>query len=53
MKTGYIFEPKVPIWVYIGGLWNGKYWYFLWTFGTHMAIWYILWTFGTFCGHLV
>jgi hypothetical protein len=29
----YILRPKIPIWVYFGGLWSGKRWYILWSFG--------------------
>jgi hypothetical protein len=29
----FIFMPKIPIWVYFGGSWNGKCWYILWQFG--------------------
>jgi hypothetical protein len=25
----FIFIPKIPIWVYFGGPWNGKCWYSL------------------------
>jgi hypothetical protein len=25
----YIFMPKLPIWIYFGGSWNGKRWYIL------------------------
>jgi hypothetical protein len=25
----FIFKPKIPIWVYFGGPWYGKCWYFL------------------------
>jgi hypothetical protein len=56
----YIFKPKIPIWVNIGGPWNGKCWYILWLYGildSHLEyltdIWYILWPFGTFCNNLV
>jgi hypothetical protein len=24
----FILRPKIPIWVYFGGPWNGKCWYF-------------------------
>jgi hypothetical protein len=44
----YIFKLKIPIWVNIGGPWNGKGWYILWPFGIcygHL--------FGILCGHLV
>jgi hypothetical protein len=57
----YIFIPKVQIWMYFGGPWNGKCWQILWVFGIfkaiwyiiHKAIWYILWLFVIFYGHLV
>jgi hypothetical protein len=42
----YIFKPKIPIWVYLGGPWNGKCWYFL-------VIWNILQPFVISYGHLV
>jgi hypothetical protein len=43
----YIFEPKIPIWVKLGGSCNG-----IWS--TYFKdIWYILWQFGIFCGILV
>jgi hypothetical protein len=42
----YIFKPKIPIWVNLGGPWNGKGWYIVRIFGicyghlVHvMAIW--------------
>jgi hypothetical protein len=44
----YVFKPKIPIWVNIGGPWNGKVWY---TYS--VDIWNILWTFGIFYGRLV
>jgi hypothetical protein len=28
-----IFLPKIPIWVYFGGPWNGKCWYISGPFG--------------------
>jgi hypothetical protein len=44
----YIFIPKIPIWVNIGRLWNGKFWYItlpfsiLYSYEEYvMAIWYI------------
>jgi hypothetical protein len=56
----YIFKPNIPIWVYFGGLKNGKCWFILCAFGifdSHLvylvAIGYILWPLGTFCGRLV
>jgi hypothetical protein len=36
-----VFIPKFSIWVYFGGLWNGK------------KCWYILGKFGIFYGHSV
>jgi hypothetical protein len=51
----FLFEPKIPIWVNLGGYCNGRCWYILWPFGQlsgHlaylMAIWYMLHRFGTF-----
>jgi hypothetical protein len=48
-----ILRPKIPIWVYFGGPWNGKCWYILWPFGiiydhlvNYMAVWYCMWSFG-------
>jgi hypothetical protein len=34
LPDGFILTPKIPIWVYFGGYWNGKYWYILRPFGT-------------------
>jgi hypothetical protein len=34
LPDGIISYQKIPIWVYFGGPWNGKYWYILWQFGT-------------------
>jgi hypothetical protein len=49
----FIFKPKIPIWVYFGGPWNGKCWYILWPFCIiydhlvkYMAVWYSMWSFG-------
>jgi hypothetical protein len=55
----FIFRPKISIWVYLGGPWNGKchlvwfmtnwcnicmtIWYSLWSFGIHFPFWYV-WT---------
>jgi hypothetical protein len=50
----FIFVPKIPIWVYFGGPWNGECWCILWTFGQFyrqmiyfITIWYtyfvVLW----------
>jgi hypothetical protein len=54
------FIPKIPIWVFFGGSWNGKccyifwpcgilydHWYILWAFGHFVLIWYIFPSFGT------
>jgi hypothetical protein len=50
----YIFKPKIPIWVFIGGPWNGKCLYILQSFGRHsLCIWYILCSFGIFFPVLV
>jgi hypothetical protein len=56
----FIFVPKIPIWEYLGGPWNGQFgifyghleyfagiWYTLWQFGIPS-----LWSFGIVCGHL-
>jgi hypothetical protein len=58
---GIIFIPKIPIWVYLRGPWNGKCWYVLWPFGiccvapcgmcTDMYIVCVR-PFVIFCGHL-
>jgi hypothetical protein len=55
-----IFDPKIPIWIYFGGPWNGTCWHFLWPLGTfyghlvyYEAIWYIMGPFGILWGHLV
>jgi hypothetical protein len=37
--------PKLPIWIYFGGPWNGKRWYMYF-----IAIWNILWSFVKFFG---
>jgi hypothetical protein len=42
-----IFKPKIQIWAYFGGPWNGKCWYILWQF------WKILQLFRIYYGHLV
>jgi hypothetical protein len=51
----YIFKPKIPLWVNIGGTCNGRFWFILLPFGLlycHLvyftAIWSILCPFGTF-----
>jgi hypothetical protein len=51
----YIFKPKIPIWVFFGGLWESQCWYTLWPFGIFnnclvcfVAIRYIFWSFGEF-----
>jgi hypothetical protein len=40
----FLLRPKLPIWVYFGGPWNGKYF---------MSIWNILQLWDIFNGHLV
>jgi hypothetical protein len=54
------FQTKIPNWVNFGGLYIGKCWYIVWSFGTFyrhlgyvMAIWYILGQFGIFFPVLV
>jgi hypothetical protein len=56
----FIFKPKIPILVNIGGSCNGRYRYILWSFGRFchnlvyfVAIWFILWSFGIFFPVLV
>jgi hypothetical protein len=43
----FILRPKIQIWVYLGGPWNGKCWYVLRQFGVisdqYMAVWCSLW----------
>jgi hypothetical protein len=46
----FILRPKIPIWVYFGGPWNGKCWYILRSFDIiydnlvkYMAVWYSFW----------
>jgi hypothetical protein len=60
VATWHIFEPKIPIWVNLGGSCKEGCWSILWPFGPfygHLvyfkAIWSILRPFGLFCGHLV
>jgi hypothetical protein len=46
----FIFKPKIPLWVNLGGSCNGKCWYILWPlclFYGHLAF---LWSFGIFYG---
>jgi hypothetical protein len=57
---GFVFKPKIPIWVNFGGYWNGKCWYILCPFGLFygnlvyfVVIWSILWPFGIFFPVLV
>jgi hypothetical protein len=48
----YIFNPKIPIWVYVGMEMVGTFWghleyiaaiwYILWQFGNLVAIWYVV-----------
>jgi hypothetical protein len=33
----FIFIPKITIWVYFGGHWNGKCWYILWPLGIFLS----------------
>jgi hypothetical protein len=42
----YIFMPKIPMSLYLGGIWNGKYWYVLMSFGNYYSH---LVDFSTFC----
>jgi hypothetical protein len=52
----YIFKPKITIWVYFGGAWNGKVWYSLTkvlNLEYFTAVRYILWQFGILCDRLV
>jgi hypothetical protein len=51
----FVFKPKIPIWINLGGSCNGKFWNILCPFGLFyghlkyfMAIWYILRPFGIF-----
>jgi hypothetical protein len=34
----YHLKPKIPIWVNFGGLWSGKNWYILLTFGIYYGL---------------
>jgi hypothetical protein len=56
----FVFKPKIPIWVFFGGPWIGKYLCILWPFGIFygdlgyfVTILYILCSFGTFFPVLV
>jgi hypothetical protein len=56
----FVLKPKIPIWINLGGSFNGKSWYILWPVGLFyghwkyfMAIWYSLWSFGIFLHVLV
>jgi hypothetical protein len=51
----YIFIPKIPIWIYIGGPWNVKCWCILWPPGIFRAIFgiHIFWPFGRIYIYLV
>jgi hypothetical protein len=54
----FVFIPKIPIRVYFGVLWNGKYsscyTYILYHHFEHFtAVWYILFQIGIVCSHLV
>jgi hypothetical protein len=35
VARGFLFRPKLPIWVYFGGPWNGKCCYIFWSFGIY------------------
>jgi hypothetical protein len=48
----YIFKPKIPILVYLGGPWSENFTYFCGHWEYLTAIWNILLPFGTFCGYL-
>jgi hypothetical protein len=55
-----IFLTKIPILVYVGVPWNGKFWYILWPFRIfygHLMLYHcpflILLSFGTFFSGLV
>jgi hypothetical protein len=43
----FLFRPKIPIWVYFGGPWNGKFWYIciFWSFGIFYDHWVYFWAF--------
>jgi hypothetical protein len=49
----FIFKPKIPNWVNVGGSCHGRFWYILGSFGKFTghfvyfkAIWNILWPIG-------
>jgi hypothetical protein len=35
LPDGIFSNQKIPIWVNFGGAWNGKGWYFQWSFGIY------------------
>jgi hypothetical protein len=49
----YILIPKIPIWVFFGGHWNGKCWCILWPFGIFHEHLVILLSFGIIFPDLV
>jgi hypothetical protein len=36
----------MQVWVYFGGIWDGKCWCISWSFNILLQFWYILWPFG-------
>jgi hypothetical protein len=54
----FVFKPKIPIWVNVGGSCYGKSWHILLPLGTYSSrecslLLYILWPLEIFYGHLV
>jgi hypothetical protein len=50
----FISRPKVLVWVYFGGPWNGKCWYIFWPLGIiYDNLYMYLQPFGVVCGPLV
>jgi hypothetical protein len=52
LETGFarwfIFIPKILVWVYFGGPWNGKCWHILWQIGKSYSQFEILGYVGAF-----
>jgi hypothetical protein len=48
-----IFKTKIPIWVNLGGPWNGKGWCILWTFGIYFGHLEYISAIWSFSGNLV
>jgi hypothetical protein len=48
LPDGYIFKPKIQIWVIFGGSWNESVDLLCCHLEYFASLWYILWQFGTF-----